>query len=507
MRFNVFTKQAGVKNHEDAQAFAMDARMELYSTLVTTALSNRFYESADERIDRIRTLIAKNDPVFVARLAIYARTKMNLRSVPLVLAVELAKIHSGNAAVRKTVSGVVKRADEITELLAYYQVANKRKGTKKLNKLSKQIQHGLAVAFNSFDEYQFAKYDRAADITLRDALFLVHPKAVSDQQQLVFNKIAKQTLQVPYTWETELSALGQQKFASTFAKAAAFRAKWEELIASNKLGYMALLRNLRNMLEAEISTDAVAHVCAQLADPVAVAKSKQLPFRFLAAWREVKVLEFGAVPLVLDALEKAVTHSAQNIRGFDAHTSVMIACDVSGSMQKSVSDKSKVMNYDIGLMLAMLLQSRCQHVQTGMFGDTWKIINVSRSNILANVQEFYSREGEVGYATNGYLVLKDLLERKQVVDKVMMFTDCQLWNSDVGDGAQISMTALWKQYKAMVPQARLYLFDLAGYGKTPISIRENGVYLIAGWSDKIFDVLAAVEDGKNALSEIENVVF
>jgi hypothetical protein len=505
MKFNVFRKAKSVTNYEGAKAFSLDKRTELYSAVVTTSLSNKFYESGQERLNRIKTLISQNDPAFVARLAIYARTKMYMRSMPLVLAVELAKTQSGNGVVSKTVKGVVLRADEITELLAYYQLANERKATKKLNKLSKQIQRGLADVFNRFDEYQFAKYNRAAEIKLKDALFLVHPKAVSEDQQALFNKIAKDELEVPYTWETELSALGQKKFANEQEKLAAFRAKWEELITSRKLGYMALLRNLRNIIEANVASEVIGEVCSLLSDRNAVAKSKQLPFRFLAAYREVKVLESGAVPMILDALEKAVEQSAVNIRGFGKDTSVLIACDVSGSMQKPISAKSKILNYDIGLMLGMLLQSRCEFVQTGMFGDSWKIINVSRKNILANVQEFYKREGEVGYATNGYLVLKDLISRGKVVDKIMMFTDCQLWNSNKMDLFGNNVSALWKQYKQMAPQARLYLFDLAGYGNTPIDMRGDGVFLIAGWSDKIFDVLSALEDGENALAEIEQI--
>ncbi|MFM7429790.1 MAG: TROVE domain-containing protein [Flammeovirgaceae bacterium] len=454
MKFNVFRKAKPITNYEGAKAFSLDKRTELYSAVVTTSLSNKFYEADTERLTRIRSLIAQNDAAFVARLAVYARTKMYMRSVPLVIAVELAKTHSGNGVVSKTVKGVVLRADEITELLAYYQLANERKDTKKLNKLSKQIQYGLANAFNRFDEYQFAKYNRATEIKLKDALFLVHPKAVNESQQALFNKIAKDELEVPYTWETELSALGQVKFSNEKEKQATFRAKWEELIMSGKLGYMALLRNLRNIIEANVSMDVIKEVSLLLSDANAVGKSKQLPFRFLAAYHEVKVLDSGAVAMVLDALEKAVEESAVNIRGFKKNTAVLIACDVSGSMQKAISAKSKIMNYDIGLMLAMLLQSRCEYVQTGMFGDTWKIINLSRKNILSNVQEFYKREGEVGYATNGYLVLKDLINRGKVVDKIMMFTDCQLWNSNAIDNVmQNSIPALWKQYKKIAPQA------------------------------------------------------
>ena len=493
MKFNLLNKAKSEVNYEGAKAFSLDKRTDLYSAVVTTSLSNKFYESGNDRLARIQSLIAQNDAAFVAKLAIYARSKMYMRSVPLVLAVELAKTQSGKGIVNKAVTGVIQRADEITELLAYYQLANDRKETKKLNKLSKQIQHGLAEAFNRFDEYQFAKYNRNAEIKLKDALFLVHPKAVNDAQQVLFNKIAKDELEVPYTWETELSLLGQRKFENEKEKQAAFSAKWEELIISGKIGYMALLRNLRNMIESCVSREAMDEVCKILSDRNAVLKSKQFPFRFLAAYREIKELQSPVVPMVLDALEAAVEQSAMNIRGFGKDTSVLIACDVSGSMQKAISEKSKVMNFDIGLMLAMLLQSRCEFVQTGMFGDTWKVINLSRKNALANVQEFYRREGEVGYSTNGYLILKDLITRNQVVDKIMIFTDCQLWNSNKAeDVKQNGMASLWKQYKNLAPGAKLYLFDLAGYGKTPIDVRDDDVFLIAGWSDKIFDVLSAL---------------
>ena len=507
MKFNVRTTNK-LTNHAGATAYGLDERLELYSAVVTTSLSDTFYEKADERMERVRMLIELNEPDFVARLAVYTRQRMHLRSVSLMLAVELAKLQSGNSTVGKTVRQVVQRADEITELLAYYQLANARTGAKKLNKLSKQVQRGLSAAFNAFDEYQFAKYDRAGEIKLKDALFLVHPKAVNEQQQAVFNKIAQGTLDIPYTWETALSALGQQKFHNEGQKILAFRAQWEKLIFSGKLGYMATLRNLRNMLEAGVSSQAMERVCAYLSDRDAVAKSRQLPFRFLAAYREIKGLSSGLAAMVLDALENAVAHSAANIRGFGSDTSVCIACDVSGSMQTPVSAKSKVQLYDIGLMLGMLLQSRCAQVQTGMFGDTWKIVNVSRKNILGNVQEFYRREGEVGYSTNGYKVIQDLIARRQIVDKIMLFTDCQLWNSDSTQvAATATLSAQWMQYKKLAPKAKLYLFDLAGHGQAPVDVRANDVYLIAGWSDKVFDVLNALDEGRAALSEIEKIAL
>ena len=505
MKFNVFKRKSNVvSNYESAKSFQLSPEMELYSAVVTAGLSDNFYEKSDTRLVRIQELMMKNNPEYVAKLAVYARNEMYMRSVPLVLAIELAKSNSGNAVVSKTVNGVVKRADEITELLAYYQLANNRNGVKKLNKLSKQIQKGLSEAFNRFDEYQFAKYNRDTEVKLRDALFIVHPKAKDESQQEIFNKIATNELAVPYTWETELSALGQVKYENEKVKIDAVKVKWEELINSGKIGYMALMRNLRNILEANVSAEHIKKVCDYLSNENAVANSKQLPFRFLAAYREIKILKSEYVTMILNALEDAVVASAKNLKGFDVSTRVLIACDVSGSMQKAVSAKSKVMLFDIGLMLGMLMQSKCKRIVTGMFGDSWKVINMPNRGVLSNVDEYYKREGEVGYSTNGYKVIDDLINRGVIMDKIMLFTDCQLWDSKVGGS---SLEKSWKAYKQIAPNAKLYLFDLAGYGNTPLSIQRNDVCLIAGWSDKVFDVLHSIENGESAIEKIKQVVL
>jgi 60 kDa SS-A/Ro ribonucleoprotein len=540
MVFNVKAKAKNtVVNHEGAKAYKLTAPMELYTAVVTASLSDTFYEKGNERLERIQKLIAQNDPAFVAKLAVYAREKMYLRSIPLVLTVELAKIHRGDNLVGRLVSRVVQRADEITELLSYYSTVNERPGVKKLAGLSKQVQRGLAHAFNKFDEYQFAKYNSDAAITLRDALFLTHPIAKNEAQQAIFNKIVTRSLATPYTWETELSALGQQKFENEAQKAAAFQAKWEELIDSGKLGYMALLRNLRNILQANVSAAHIEKVCVRLADANEVARSKQFPFRFLSAYRELRMtspisiriknrmmklaktpevyeayqamqtemspVQSTYTPSVLTALEDAIKASVVNMRGFGYTTNVTIACDVSSSMQQPISAKSSILLYDIGLLLGMLLQSKCKNVEAGMFGDRWKTITMPSNQVLNNVQEFYRREGEVGYSTNGYLVIQDLLKRQVVKDKVMLFTDVQMWNS-MGGSEHIGN--LWLEYrKTIAPNAKLYLFDLAGHGTTPLDLAHahNGVYLIAGWSDKIFDVLTALENGDDALKMIHDI--
>jgi len=652
------------QNHEGANAWRMTPEWELYTTVVTTmGTEDKFYESGDDRVRRIADLVRKVDAGFVAQLAVYAREEMHLRSVPMLLLVELANCHRGDSLVSRAVSRTVQRADEITELLMCYQW---RMGKENLHGLSSQLRKGLAEAFNRFDEYQFAKYNRTdRKVTLRDALLLVHPKPKDAAQADLFRKILKGNLETPYTWETELSAAGKGKFESEEERDEALRESWQQLIRSDRLGYMAMLRNLSNMTNLCIDDESKRMVCSRLSDATAVRNSKQLPFRFLAAYlqllydtvpnpvvlmdnlydhwavsayyalrnrqyeflKEMEIIREGrshvhktkvcryplrkslaynakieGLPMetypkkhirrrvmlsrhrdglspkevlklqklekqleninkrlpVLDrkysmhrarvaekhrihlrwlekmrqscmsewkrrnrrmkqlgttksafvapflqALEKAVRYTADNIRGFDKNTRVLLASDTSGSMFQSVSQNSSVLCYHIGLMLSMLMQHRCENVVTGMFGDFWKTYDFPSDNILHNTVEMMSHEGEVGYSTNGYTVINWLIDEQRVMDKVMLFTDCELWDSYNG-GNQLS--ASWARYKRIAPDAKLYIFNLAGYGTTPVSMKRKDVFSIAGWSDKVFDVLYALENGENAIDMIRRIV-
>ncbi len=171
-------------------------------------------------------------------------------------------------------------------------------------------------------------------------------------------------------------------------------------------------------------------------------------------------------------------------------------------MRATVSPKSKVRLFDIGIVLAMLFRNRCKQVVTGIFGDVWKVINYPTGNILPAIQEMRRHAGEVGYCTNGYKVVEWLLENRRVVDKVLIFTDCQMWNSN-GDGK--TFPRLWARYKTMAPGAQLYLFDLAGYGQMPLRVAQGDVYLIAGWSDRIFDVISDLQEGRGIVDAINQV--
>lgn len=495
--------RTGKVNKAGGEAFEIDPKTELYSLVCTASLQDKHYEKAAETIMRLRRLIPMVPPEFVAKLGVYAREQMYLRSIPLVLAVELARVHRGDDLVRKMAFRVIQRADELTEILAYYEQANGRSG--KFGKISTQLKKGVADAFGKFNEYQFGKYDREGKFALRDALFLTHPKPTDLDREALYKKIAEKTLAVPYTWETELSALGQQGFASEAAKKAAFKAKWEELIVSGRMGYMALLRNLRNIIEAGVSDAALGAAFAQLTDPEAVAKSKQFPFRFLSAWKELSEIPSYHGHILLAGLEQALGLSVVNVP-VAPEEKIVIACDVSGSMfGLPISARSKIRNVDIGMTLGVLLNSKCEQTIFGIFGDTWRTVALDKGNTtLKNIALVERRANSVGFSTNGHKVADWIAETRTPVDRLMLFTDCQLWNSTPYSGA---MSRSWSLVKEQNPGARLYIFDVAGHGAAPVQLDEPDVAMIAGWSDKVFDVLSALENGQAALSKIEGLTL
>lgn len=493
-------------NHEGEVAYTLSPKLELYSAVVTTMMSgDKFYEKKDDTLNRIRGLvatIAKTDPVFVAKLAVYAREQMHLRSVPLVLLVELDKVltHVDKTMVKQAMIRAIRRPDELTEFMAYFAVAHKKNGTKKFAGVSHAIRRGLAGAFTKFDEYQLQKYNRPNAIKLRDILFLAHPKPTDEAQAAVWKRLIADELATPETWEVKLSEGGDKTQS------------WEELIDGRKMGYMATLRNLRNILEANVSPEHIQKVIALLTNKEAVLRSKLFPFRFYAAAKELESVDSMFAPLILSALDAAMQHAAQNIKGFAPTDRIHVSVDTSGSMSSALSDRSKIRLQDVGLIMGMLLQEVSPLVEVSIFGTTHKRVNLTKGNILGNTHKLAQYSDMVGSSTNGYLVPRDLLDRKAVVDRVVIFTDCQLYRDSLsygwGGSRPESFEKLWKQYrKEIAPNAKLYIFDLAGYGNTPVSVNSDGVHLISGWSEKVFDIIEAYENGSSAVKAIEEIVL
>ncbi len=281
---------------------------------------DQFYEDGEDIAKRISFLASHVTQEQLSALAIEARTDMKLRHAPLWLARELAR--GKGKIVGDTLYEVIQRPDELTEFLALYW-------KDKRQPLSKQVKLGLGRAFTKFDAYQLAKYDRSGVVKLRDVLFLTHAKPKNDDQAKIWRKLVDKTLESPDTWEVALSS-GVSK-NETFTR----------LLSENKLGYLALLRNLRNMKEAGVNERLVSAALMKGAK-----NSRALPFRFVAAAR--------ACPGWEHHIDKAMQLSLGNMPRLEGHTTILV--DISGSMDwGNVSKKSELTRKDAACALAVLI--------------------------------------------------------------------------------------------------------------------------------------------------------
>jgi hypothetical protein len=310
-------------NRAGGEAYDTSAKLKFVSILLTSFLQDQFYRSANATVQEIRALIGQLDPVFVAKAAIYARNEFGMRSVSHLVAAEIARKVKGQPWVKDFLTSVVRRPDDITEILACYLVSY---GKPVPNSLKK----GLGRAFSKFDYYQIAKYRREnATFSLVDAVNLLHPPHSDPVSALV-----RGTLEAPETWEKKLTQAGQS--ASEDVEQAK-SASWKELILSGKIGYMALLRNLRNIAQSCGDDPAVIEAaCSMLTNGRLISKSLVFPFRFLTALEELGRIPGHASRQFMVAITKAVDLSLGNLPRFPGES--LIALDVSASMQGQPSN-------------------------------------------------------------------------------------------------------------------------------------------------------------------------
>lgn len=341
-RTNVTARKSPIFTHEGAAAAHISPVQQLRRSVLSCLLwEDGFYSDGQSIAERIREE-AQLVPVSVlAALAIEARSKFNLRHVPLYLTALLAQRARGSSIVSETVRDVIQRADELAEFLAVYAKANGVTPDKIKPKLSNQVRKGIAAAFVKFNAYGLAKYNRDHAIKLRDALFLCHAKPRDAEQAALWKSLIDGTLKAPDTWEVELSA-GKDK-----------RETFERLIREGRLGYLALLRNLRNMLQSGVDG-------ALVNEAILARRGAQrvLPFRYVAAAR--------AAPAFEPALDQALCAAIQELPALPGRTVFLV--DVSGSMDAPLSARSDITRLDAAATLASMANAESLRVFT--FSDS-----------------------------------------------------------------------------------------------------------------------------------------
>lgn len=354
MRLNTALNRPVERTHGGAVAARISPEAALRRSVCSAMLWEReFYEDGQEIGDRVLSLSEDVPLETLAALAREVREVHKLRHMPLLLLAALARRGAGQALVADAIAETIRRPDEMGELLAIHARLNGVGPDKLKGRVPAQMKKGLARAFGRFDAYQLAKYDREGAIRLRDVMFLTHPKPADAAQKAVWESLIAGTLASPDTWEVALSTGGDKRESFT------------RLIQEGKLGYLALLRNLRGMMEAGVDAGLVR-------DAILARKGagNVLPFRYVAAAR--------ACPQMEPALDEALSEAILEMEVLDGRTIVLV--DVSDSMNKTLSAKSDMTRMDAAATLASIIPGNLR-----IFSFSQELVEVPARRGMAGV--------------------------------------------------------------------------------------------------------------------------
>lgn len=473
-RFNTAAKAPTIINKAGGEAYAQSPELELVSILLTSFANDQFYRSANDTMVRLKELIGLCDKEFVAKAAVYARTVFGMRSITHVAASELAKHIGGENWAKDFYAAIIHRPDDMMEIFSYHTANN--------GKIPNAIKKGFAKAFGKFNTYNLAKYrGEGKGFKLIDVVNLVHPVPVEQNKEAI-DLLVNGKLKSVDTWESELTKAGQAA-ANEEEKAEFKKEVWSKLIKEKKIGYFALLRNLRNIIEQ--APEVINEALELLVNENLIRKSLVLPFRFTTAYEEIRKINDGKiVRQTLIALNKAVDIAIKNVPVFDGDTLVVL--DVSGSMTGKPAQ--------IGaLFSAVLIKSNNADFMT--FSDDAKYRNVNPMDSTITIAE------SMRFASGGTNFKAIFKTANKKYDRVIILSDMQGW---LGYDTPKKEFNEWKQATGANPF--IYSFDLNSYGS--MQFPEKNVFAICGFSEKVFDIMKFMETDKNALiNAIKQVSF
>lgn len=533
------------KTHEGGTGYARDERTELFLRATTNfAGEDLFYEkgsTSDNRICGLVRQLAVSEAgwPWVKGFLPWLRSDGNIRTASIMLAIEavharLAKGLHGDGN-RQLIASVLQRPDEPGEAVAYYL------GKYHSKTLPKPIKRGIADAVSKLNERGFLRYDsESRGIRIGDVLELTHPKgrfrgtdggrswqdelfryaitarhnrdgeagepprklsAVHSRRTLsqlppeARHEFARNALRIgAAAKQLEIAAAGQWEWILSWLgdapeDAALLKKEQWELILPH-MGYMALIRNLRNLDQAGISDSLASKLTARIADPEEVKRSRQLPFRFLSAYLEAPSLRWG------QALETALTLSTQNVPELGGRTLILI--DTSGSMQSTLSSKSKMTRVKAAALFALALGLKNPlSVDVYGFADgNFKVDGIGPGvSLLKAVEMFDSCVGRVGHGTQIEHNVRATFSKKH--SRVCVFSDMQTFASSPGFYGYYGVGDISSAVPASVP---VYGFNLAGYthGAMPVT-GSNNRHEMGGLTDHTFSLIKAIEMGQNGV--------
>ena len=530
-------------NQQGYAAYSQDKWLTLLTMLNTLKFEPQYYRSQTQTLKELQVLIdncAKEDLYLTCQCIVYSRclgegmrTISHASSVfiaPYISGQEYSKRFYGLWNKKEQKGGVIFRPDDMAEILAGYIALNGQiqqtvttiNGVPVSNdvktsgpKLSNAMKKGFKSALESLDTYSLLKYKS----NLIDIINLVHPSPKLSKATVEYNGEKISTIDAimkgynvsANTWEVNQGEAGQivakavkeGKLTDKEAKETLTQAKadnWKELLDTNKLGILAALRNLRNVLLNNPESSTINKLCDLVSNPTLIREGKIMPYQLDLA-NEIMIAEFNSpyARQISQALAKGYELAIPNLSALIPGQNV-IFLDQSGSMSYGIKlpgqkHNSRTSCISKAALIAATI-AKATNADIIVFGSSAKYVQYNPNLDVFTLAKQLSTADMGGTNLATAWNLAQASGRKYTRTFILSDYECNRGNT----------YSSYMSYVKNVGHPYVYSVDLAGYGTNCIAGEKVRYYYGYGFS--MFDDIAKSEfNAAYHLDQVRKVVI
>lgn len=478
-KFNsVVSNSTKTKSYENGTVYTKDPVEDFINFIFSSKLENTFYEKSDDQLTRFVSLIDKvynkYGAAFLGKVAAFTRNELGNRSASQVVAAYLNDKHFGRK--RDFYKAFCHRPDDVSEIFAFLDMNGQKR--------SHALVRGCGDYLSSLGDYQLGKYKmNGKKYNMYDLINICH--ANSD----TIDKYKNGTLENPDTWEVAISTSFSPKDKDE---------QWKRLVEDNSLGYLALIRNLNNILDANVDNEWIKkYLVPQIMNEVAIKKSLVYPYQIYIAYKNLKIANAN----VVIALDDAFRIACGNMKPLEGKSVVIL--DVSGSMKSPSSTNSYITCVEIGAVYAaaLYINGACDFVK---FGTEAKSKHFKNAYGPFQLIKEMCKNDNCGYSTNIASAFNEIAghdyQRIFLVSDMQVMDNSLYWYGRCDNGVDNYNSYV----KNVEHPVQLYSFDVSNYATQIVPSGNSDMHLLTTMSDKIFDMIPFIEDGGDMVDYINS---
>ena len=467
--------QPDTVTYEGGAAFTKNLEDDWANSLFSSYLEDGFYESREKRMERYigltRAMIEKYGPAFVARAAEFSRNRLGMRSISQLTAALVNPFYFMGK--RDFYRNCMHRPDDVSEIFSILDSLGE--------KPSHALVRGAGDYLSSIDGYLLDKYRMTNKAwSMFDLINVTHAHSSA------IDKMKDGTLNKADTWEQKISGSNSKEEKEE---------NWRKLVEGGKLGYLALIRNLNNILDCEFcSHDWLSeYLYSQITNSVAIKKSLVFPYQIYCAYKNLKQRPLALV----NALDTAFRMAIGNVPNLSGTSCVIL--DVSGSMFTPISSHSDMLIVEVGAVYATMIYLSNKDSTFIKFGTFAKECQYGRlDNVFDLIQKMQDNDG-CGYCTDIIPAISGLYKH---YDRIFIISDMQVMG-DSSWGNTGSPYNTLRTYQRKYGRTTLYSFDLGNYSSQIENPACGNLFYMTALNDSVFKVLEFFEmGGKNLVDYI-----